>query len=217
MIVIKKSLRRYYHRLMQRAQSKSFILPVASIAVVAASISYSVYMSTRTLTVDPATYKPLLQLIAQAESKSNYNAYFGSPHNTNIRLTDMSLAQVLAWQEEYVKQGSLSDAVGRYQILSTTLRGLISQLNINPSVKFDEATQDKLAIALLERRGSEHYINHQLTREEFAANLAKEWAALPKVTGPKPELSYYDSDGLNKSLVEVDQVLRAIDPIKPLR
>ena len=173
-------------------------------------------MSTRTLTVDPATYRPLLQLIAQVESKNNYNAYFGNPHNTSTQFTSMSITQVIAWQEDYLKQGSPSDAVGRYQILSTTLRGLVSQLGIDPSTNFDEATQDKLAIALLERRGSKRYVNHQLTREEFAANLAKEWAALPKVIGPKPELSYYDSDGLNKSLIEIDQVLRAIDPIKPL-
>ena len=42
-----------------------------------------------------------------------------------------------------------------------------------------------------------------------------EWAAFPKVIGPNPDTSYYDGDGLNSSLVSVEQVLKAIAPIKP--
>lgn len=170
-------------------------------------------MANKRLVADPTSYQPLLQLIARAESKGNYNAYFGNPGNSAIDFTTMSIAEVQAWQARQVRQGSPSSAVGRYQIINTTLGELVRQLSIAPTQKFDAATQDKLAIALLERRGAEDYINQELTLDEFAANLAKEWASLPKVVGPNPEESYYHSDGLNKASVSVDEIKKAIKPI----
>lgn len=171
-------------------------------------------MQNRRLAVDPESYKPLLQLIASVESKGNYNAYFSNARNTSIDFTNMSVAEVMQWQADFIAEGNASSAVGRYQIINTTLSGLVDKLAIDKKQKFDENTQDLLAIALLERRGSEQYINQELSREDFAANLAKEWAALPKMTGPDPTASYYASDGLNKSLVSPEKVLGAIDPIK---
>lgn len=171
-------------------------------------------MQNRRLAVDPQSYTPLLELIASVESKDNYNAYFGNAGNKAIDFTNMTIAEVLQWQARYVAEGNASSAIGRYQIVNTTLSGLIERLGIDTTQKFDATTQDKLAIALLERRGSEQYINKELSREQFAANLAKEWAALPKVIGERPGDSYYASDGLNKSLVSIDKVLKAIEPIK---
>ncbi|MDB5177027.1 MAG: hypothetical protein JWN75_695 [Candidatus Saccharibacteria bacterium] len=178
-------------------------------------IAYSSYIEHRRLTVDPATYAPLLQLIAKAESNDNYNAYFGNAGNASVDFTKMSIAQVMKWQAEYVAQGKASNAVGKYQIVSTTLSGLVRHLGIDVKQKFDKTMQDSLAIALLERRGSELYVNNEISRDQFAANIAKEWAALPKVIGENPNESYYASDGLNKSRVKVDDVLKAIQPISP--
>lgn len=177
---------------------------------------YTTYMQNRRLSVDPRTYAPLLQLIAEVESKGNYNAYFGNARNKEIDFTNMTIAEVRKWQYEQIKKGAASSAVGRYQIIDTTLEGLIQQLGIDSTERFDEQLQDKLAIALLERRGADEYVNKELTQDEFAANLAKEWAALPKVIGENPQDSYYASDGLNRSLVEVDTVRKAIEPIRPL-
>ncbi len=177
--------------------------------------TYTTYIQNKRLTVDPATYAPLLKLIASVESKGNYNAYFGQAANSSVDFTSMSVAEVMDWQHGYVQQGSPSDAVGRYQIISSTLSGLVRELGIDTSQKFDQSLQDKMAIALLERRGSERYVNNELTLDEFAANLAKEWAALPKVIGENPDDSYYASDGLNRSLVSADEVRRAIEPIAP--
>jgi muramidase (phage lysozyme) len=173
-------------------------------------------MANERLAVNPESYKPLLNLIAGAESNGNYNAYFGNPRNSDIRFTEMTVAEVRKWQEDYIAQGSPSSAVGRYQIISGTLDGLISELGVEPAQKFDESTQDAMAIALLERRGSVEYVNEELSREQFAANLAKEWAALPKVVGPNPEQSYYAGDGLNKSRIRSSEVMSAIKPISPL-
>lgn len=177
-------------------------------------IGYAGYMSTQRRVADPKTYTPLLGLIAKVESSSNYNAYFGNPTNATVDFTRMSIAEVMQWQNDYVSQGSPSSAVGRYQILNDTLRGLVEELGLNPKQKFDHSTQDKMAIALLERRGADLYINKEISREQFAASLAKEWAALPKMTGTNPQASYYAGDGLNKSRVSPSEVLRAIEPIK---
>ena len=141
--------------------------------------------------IDPAAYTPLLNTIAKGESSGNYNAYFGHVGNIEIRFTDMTVAEVMRWQEEYVQQGSASNAVGRYQFMGTTLAGLVKQLRINPQSKFDEALQDRLAIALIERRGSHAFVQGKITREQFAANLAMEWAALPRVVGGNPLLEHY--------------------------
>jgi muramidase (phage lysozyme) len=117
---------------------------------------------------------------------------------------------VMHWQQEYVRQGSVSSAVGRYQIVRPTLTGLVARLKLDPNARFDEAMQDRLAIALLERRGAVEYVEKKLSREQFAANLAKEWAALPKVAGDKPGESYYADDGINQSRVSIDEIYQAL-------
>lgn len=183
------------------------------VAAVTGVFTYTEYMHNKRFTVNPATYAQLLQLIARVESKGNYNAYFGSAQNSSINLTAMPIADVMKWQSDYIRQGSPSSAAGKYQIMDTTLTGLVDELDVDVNRPFDQTMQDRMAIALIERRGAIAYINGELTREEFAANLAKEWAALPRVVGENPEDSYYASDGLNKSLVGVDEVLEAIKPI----
>lgn len=170
-------------------------------------------MQARQPTVDPATYAPLLNLIARIESNDNYNAYFGNASNTEIKFTDMTIGEVMAWQSHFISQGHASSAVGRYQIINTTLAGLVSRQKVDANQKFDQATQDRIAITLLERRGSLDYVARELTSRQFAANLAREWAALPRVIGDNPSTSYYAGDGLNASRTSVDEVLKAIEQI----
>lgn len=178
-------------------------------------LGYAVYMDNRRLSVDTQSTKPLLEVIARAESKGNYNAHFGNPTNTATKFTDMTIAEVQEWQAKFIGQGAASSAVGRYQIIDSTLAEIVAALHIAPSEKFDESMQDRLALSLLERRGSEKLVNNEMSREEFAANLAMEWASLPKVVGDDPEASYYAGDGLNKSLVSSSDVLQAVDKISP--
>jgi conjugal transfer mating pair stabilization protein TraG len=179
----------------------------------AALIAYTIGSMNQRLQVDPVSAKPLLDLIARVESKGNYNAYFGNAGNTSITFTEMSIADVLSWQEEFIAAGHPSSAVGRYQIISTTLKSLVQQLDIDINQPFNETMQDKMAVALLERRGAAEYVNNQIDGRQFAAELAKEWAALPKIIGDRPEQSYYAGDGLNKALVGVDEILRAVNAV----
>lgn len=169
----------------------------------------------RQLSVVPASYMPLLDLIAKVESRGNYNAYYGNARNSSINFTKMTIAEVQRWQKEYVAQGSPSSAVGRYQIIDTTLAELVRDLRVSSNQLFDKPMQDSMAMALLERRGSIGYVNEEITQEEFAANLAKEWASLPRVTGDNPEASFYEDDGLNRSLVSANAVFDAIDALEP--
>lgn len=207
-----KRLRYKIRRLRRRLERHKPLLAVGGVALAIAV--GAMYVNQRQLVVDPASYQPLLRLIGQAESSDNYNAYFGNPDNVDLQLTDMTLAQVLQWQHQYVQQGSPSDAVGRYQIISPTLSGLVDQLDIAPTALFDAAMQDRLAQALLQRRGGDQYINRRISAEQFAANLAMEWAALPRVLGDNPDHSYYAGDGLNQSRATVGQVLGAIGDVK---
>lgn len=162
-------------------------------------------------TIDPTAYAPLLTTIAKGESNGNYNAYFGHGENQSIHFTDMTIDQVLAWQDDYVKQGSASSAVGRYQFLNSTLKGLRDQLKLSSKTKFNDETQDTLAIALIERRGAVSFVEQKLTPEAFAKNLSQEWASLPTTTGMHPEKSYYDGDGLNSAQIKPSEILGAID------
>ena len=205
------AVRRKFNKLISKGKLAS-VLALWSVIAVGLLLS-AVSLTRMNMTIDPTVYRPLLDLIARAESNGNYNAYFGEPHNSAIVFTSMSVNEVLQWQKEYVQQGSPSSAVGRYQFLNSTLSGLVTELGIHPDQKFDQSLQDRLAVALLERRGAREYIDDKLTREEFAANLAKEWAGLPKIVGENPEESYYASDGLNKSRVSVDEILAVIERV----
>lgn len=209
---VRRKLKRYIKKWLK---NRSLVLLVAAGVFCLGIITYTYYMQHKRHTVDPMSYTPLLDLIGKAESKNNYNAYFGNPANQSVRFTDMSVADVQKWQQDFIKQGNFSSAVGKYQIIDTTLTELIKKLGINKNGKFDQSMQDTLAIALLERRGSEAFINGDLAKEMFAANLAKEWAGLPRIVGGNPADSYYASDGVNKALVKVDDVLNAIGQLKP--
>lgn len=179
------------------------------LAAVVIGISILIAQGTRPM-IDPSAYQPLLNTIAKGESNGNYNAYFGRVNNADITFTNMTVAEVMKWQQEYVEKGAASNAVGRYQFMGTTLAGLVKQLRINTHDKFDEKMQDRLAIALMERRGSLQFVQKKITREQFAANLAMEWAALPKITGDNPHESYYAGDGLNQARISASEVLDAI-------
>lgn len=163
-------------------------------------------------------YEPLLKLIREAESSNNYNAYYGNANNIKIKFTEMPIAEVLDWQNKYVKNGSPSSAVGSYQFLGKTLKSLVeNDPSLSMQSKLNEATQDKLAITLLEIRGVKEYEQGKISATELAANLAKEWASLPRMTGGNPDASYYAGDGLNASSVKRSEILEAIKSSRPLK
>jgi muramidase (phage lysozyme) len=209
---VRKLQPRFLRRILRRKRNRKIAAGLTAILLAGITIG-TVYQNMQPK-IDPAAYTPLLNTIAKGESNGNYDAYFGDATNTSIRFTDMSVGDVLRWQKKYVQQGSVSSAVGRYQIIRPTLLGLVHELGIKPGARFDKQLQDKMAITLLERRGSLAYVEKKISRDQFAANLAQEWASLPKITGPNPDESYYASDGINKSQISITAVYDALAVLK---
>jgi conjugal transfer mating pair stabilization protein TraG len=189
----------------------AILLVIALVAVTAVLVNRDQTQSTK---INPVAYEALLDTIAEGESRGNYNAYYGNANNTQIRFTEMSIGQVIQWQRDYVASGQPSSAAGRYQIIRPTLEKLVNQLKIDQNQKFDEAMQDKMAITLIENQGSLAFVNDQLSRDQFAANIAKEWAALPKIIGSNPEQSYYHGDGLNTARVTIPDIYGAVNSLR---
>lgn len=162
------------------------------------------------------TTQPLLDFIAAKESRGDPNivwARIRKEDRPKKPLVAMTIREVLAWQDG-IDAKYMSEAAGKYQILEDTLRGLWKEAGLSLDDLFDEAGQDKLATALLKRRGLDRYMAGKIGAEEFANNLAREWASLPCVSGPKKGRSFYDGDGLNKALVDVKPFLAVVQALK---
>lgn len=150
----------------------------------------------------------VLDIIGRAEAPKGYNQIFGN--NRMAPLDQMSVSDVLNLQRRMRSSGSESSAVGRYQFIYKTLKGLVNGLGIDPDEKFTPQLQDKLATALMQRRGLNQYLTGKISKDEFADRLAKEWAGLPLASGR----SFYKGVGSNNATVRRQAVLDAIDRIK---
>ncbi len=158
----------------------------------------------------------ILNLIGRVESGNNYNAVYGV--NKTQNLTVSTIDQVIAWQKRYTTVlGMPSSAAGRYQIIRKTLKGLKEEMGLTGNELFDEKMQDRMAVTLLNRRGWQKFLNGDLSEKQMMINLAKEWASFPmpatmRIKGKQyyRGASYYSGDGLNKALVNVDEVLDTI-------
>ena len=168
------------------------------------------------------TPEDLLQGIRQVEANGNYNAYYSNARNVQKpKFTSMSFREVLEWQDQFVRNGKPSSAVGAYQFIRATLREFVPIAGLKFTDKFSEENQDLLAVKLLERRGYNSYRDGSLSATEFGNRLAREWASFPvmnKQQGAyrvvKRGQSYYAGDKLNKALVSPEEVLVWIKKVK---
>jgi muramidase (phage lysozyme) len=146
----------------------------------------------------------LLDLIGRVESRGNYNILVGG--RVEPALTNMTVAEVLEYQRGMIGRGHESTAVGKYQIIRDTLSGLVNNGAVNPNEKFSPATQDRLAIALLNGRGYQKFLAGDMSTDQFADRIAMEWASFPMPSGK----SYYDKVGSNKALVDRSVVVSTL-------
>ncbi len=149
----------------------------------------------------------LKNLIGHHESGNDYNRVYGAGVK-RIAVTDMSVNEVLAWQRDYVKNGSPSSAIGKYQIVQDTLRGLKTEMGLTGNEKMDGALQERMFMHLANRRGLSDYLSGKITQERMMLNLSQEWASLPKNDSGR---SYYHGDGLNRASAAPASVRRALD------
>lgn len=171
---------------------------------------------------------PLLDFIGNKES-DGYDDISGLISQSRYpakNITQMTIQEILDWQES-IDASQLSEAVGRYQIMEDTLRGYNNDRGVgpgNPLYKraglsagdlFSPENQDKMAIVLLNGRGLNRFLSGEITADQFANNLANEWASLPLVSGPNAGLSVYAGDRAgNRALTTVQAFLDAVNAVK---
>ena len=119
-------------------------------------------------------------------------------------LTEMRLANVLAYQRQIREMGTISSAVGRYQFIYLTLRALVEQHGISDTLIFDPEVQTYLARFLMHDCG---FYDRATPVMPLGNCLAGVWAALPLVSGPMKGESAYAADGVNKAFVAPERVL----------
>lgn len=147
-------------------------------------------------------YRPMLDLIGLSEGTDKgrgYNETLGygimldgkvtKGKGTSVNLMGMTLDQVDALQTRMLKDPDNSrlnsSAVGRYQIVRTTMRDIRKAMpDRYPGTRlFDAGCQDEMACYLLGQRGIDKYLSGRLSEDTLLANLAHEWASLPLPSG----------------------------------
>lgn len=160
----------------------------------------------RGLFTRPGPDSTALNFIGRIESGNNYNRLVGGRVKNDPPLTSMTVGQVMAYQDTMRNNGHESTALGKYQIIKGTLGGIVRSGTVNPNDQFSETTQDKAAIYLMNVRGRERFRSGRLGVDQYANNLAKEWASLPMPNGR----SYYAGVGSNNSLASRSDFVRSL-------
>lgn len=172
----------------------------------------------------------LLDFIGSVETgrtgPESYGVIYGHKQGKLSKpLTEMTVDEVQAAQGTWSKNHG-SSAAGRYQFMRATLKGLLAELGIPGSAKFNADLQDKMGYELLKRRGYIAFASGTLPPRKFGNNLAMEWASLPvlqDIKGAHRQVergeTYYAGDGVNKVLtkpeVVEDVLIRAANALVP--
>jgi len=144
-----------------------------------------------------------------------YDSWFGrgtpgSPVAPPKNPTEMTITEVLEWQNTHNPAGPATTAIGAYQIVdqpnARTLSGLVRRMGLTGDEVFTAELQDRMAVELLKRRGLDKFLAGELDKDSFANKVAREWASLPVLKedtrgGNTIAIgsSYYSGDGINKS------------------
>lgn len=158
------------------------------------------------------TPSALLSLIRGSETSRGYEDYSRFAKVAPPKpVTQMTVNEVREWQRRAIAAGSQSVAIGGYQLISDTFDGVVREIGLTGDEVFEPALQDRMGTHLLGRRGYNDWASGRLTDDQFADNLAQEWAAFPRFTGPKRGRSHYDGDGLNASRTSIEKVQAALN------
>jgi conjugal transfer mating pair stabilization protein TraG len=150
----------------------------------------------------------LLNFIARYESGGDYNIMVGGKRGN---LTNMTVAEILDMQKSMRARGHESTAVGRYQYIRSTLADTAAQMSMDVNnTKFDEKTQDALAIQTLRTIGLEKWLDGKLDDGAFLNKVAQVWAGIPKTSGG----SAHAGVGSNKAGVNADVALNTLQDIR---
>jgi murein DD-endopeptidase MepM/ murein hydrolase activator NlpD len=126
-------------------------------------------------------YKPLLDLISSGESPGGgYSAMF--PSESHPQILNMSIAEVIQFQNQKLKDGRRSAAIGRYQMLYPEKYAAAAGLSL--TAKFSPENQDKMVIAYLKKnRRLSEWEQGKISDESFSEELAREFGAFKSASG----------------------------------
>lgn len=159
-------------------------------------------------------YRPLLDLIGLSEGTDKGDGYnetlaYGAYTGGDVNLVSKTLAEIDKLQTKMLahpRNKWKSSAIGRYQVVRTTLRSIKKTLDWPPTMVFNKDTQDTLCCFLLGRRGIDDYLAGELPEDNMLIHLAQEWASLPTPAGK----GYYDGQNASVSPVKVRAVLAEV-------
>ena len=134
---------------------------------------------------------PILNLIGKTEGTDKGDGYnetlgYGAYTGGDVNLVGMTLGDIDRLQTQMLRHPNNrwnSSAIGRYQIVRTTLRKLKKRMGATDDMVFDKNMQDRMAMELLKGRGLEDWQAGRMSDSKFINGLAKEWASLPNSSG----------------------------------
>ncbi|MDS1135553.1 hypothetical protein [Nitratireductor indicus] len=159
-------------------------------------------------------YRPVLDLLGRSEVTDKGDGYnetlaYGAYTGGDVDLVSMTLTQVDALQTkmlQHPKNKLNSSAVGRYQIVRTTMRAIRNTLGLTGKELFDRDMQDRMACFLLGQRGIDKWLAGRLSTDTLLTNLAKEWASLPTPSGK----GYYSGQRASVTVPDVKYALSQV-------
>ena len=136
--------------------------------------------------VDPfvRSRQGMRDLIASNEaSRRGYDSYYrddkgGHPARPGKPVSQMTLGEIYAYQDQLLRSSLKNSPVGRYQFNKATLKDMQKQLGVSDDAVFDQAMQDRLADALLDAAGFQKYASGDMSAAQFHDNIAGRWASV---------------------------------------
>jgi len=169
----------------------------------------------------PTTFLPgspedmIVSLIKRFEAgKAGYDSvWHGSKHPLPKSPTAMTICEVRDWQLR-ARKFQKSTAIGLYQIVGGTLRETIAKMGVDCDHLFDAKMQDRIGLALLYGRGWAEFKAGKMTVQDFAYELAGEWAAFPAPYGKHKGKSRHRGIAGNRHLIELPEYLAFLEGIR---
>ena len=147
----------------------------------------------------------VLNLIGALEAPDGFDTvYHGVRVPPPRPITSMSVAEVLEWQRQATRGGSVSSAAGRYQVIRPTLQRLVDEGVVSPAERFDIVTQNRIGRHLLRETGYRPGASDPQT----ANAIARVWAALPRADGLG---SVYEGIAGNHALITAPDYRAVLD------
>lgn len=186
--------------------------------------------------------KNFFDVILKGESKSynDYNFYVcagsvsnclrsylydqkrGTKYPDFDKLTNLTIAEIMNYQDRTRSTPGQLFAVGRYQIIPDTLEGLVNTTKINKNSYFTPEVQDNFGYTLLMgRKNLRNYLKKTVpdtknNLEAAALDVAKIWSSvgIPYNLPGKPKNTSYYASGGDKASVMTEPVQAALKQLR---